>query len=354
MKQLNLHLSKKQKIILIVCILIIIIGGIAGFISHNKYLKEQKIIQNTVETYNISGKEKVFMNGTVVPVKSEKLYSPENYGKVIKININNEQYVEKGTAIFTCEDEEKLKEIKFLKTQISRKKKELEFLDEESRKNVNSEIESLNNKIKELNESLYKTIYAPFDGNVYINDERSFENSNSYIAIIESKDFYVKAQVNERDSYKVKTNQTVQITTVANKQKYYGTISYISSRPYENNNEEQNFGSDSNMTKYKINIKLENQSNLKNGLNTQIVVLCGTDDKKVPYDALEIDGNKKYVYKVVGNKVYKTLVTVSGEKENFVIISKGLKENDVIVKSLVNKKIKDRQEVYINKVMDEL
>lgn len=259
MKRPNLNLNKKQKIVLSICILTITIGGPITTISYINHLKEQKIIQSTVETYDVSGKEKIFMNGKVVPIRSEKLFVSPNQGILDKIHINNEQYVEKGTPIFTCKNQEHLNQIKVLESQISAKKRELPYItDDESKEMINLEIEEMSNTIKELKKSTYSTVYAPFNGRVYINDEIS-EEVNSYVAIIESTEFYVKAQVNERDSYKVKVHQNAEVTTIANKEKYYGSISYISSRPYEGNDGEQSFGVDSNMTKYGLNIKLDNQ-----------------------------------------------------------------------------------------------
>lgn len=349
MKRPNLSLNKKQKIILSIVTIAVTIGGTVTSISYSKQLKEQKIMQSTVEMYDVSGKEKIFMNGKVLPTKSEKLFIYPEHGKLDKIQVNNEQYVEKGTPIFTCKNQEQLKEIKSLESQILIKKRELtSLIDGESKERVNLEIENINNNIKELKKTAYSTVYAPFNGLVYINDEIIGDES-SYVAIIESTEFYVKAQVNERDSYKVKVHQDAEVTTIANKEKHYGSISYISSRPYEGNDEEQSFGSDSNMAKYGLNIKLDNQNNLKSGLNAQIVVSYGTDNKKIPYESLEIDGNKSYVYKIIDNKAYKTDVTVRSENGEFAFISKGLKENDVIIKSLIDKKIEDGQEVYIDR-----
>ena len=352
MKIQKIKLSKKQKIILSILTLGITIGGSVTAISYRKNLKEQKIMESTVEMYDVSGKEKIFMNGIVVPTKSEKLFLSADQGKLDKIQVKNEQYVEKGTPIFTCKNQDKLTEILSLESQLETKKKELSYISDDEDKNMaNIEIEELKNNINELKKTAYSTVYAPFNGRVYINDETIGEES-SYVAIIESTEFYVKAQVNERDSYKVKVHQNAEVTTIANKEKHYGNISYISSRPYEGNGGEQDFGADSNMTKYGLNIKLDTQNNLKSGLNAQIVVEYGTDDKKIPYEALEIDGNKSYVYKIIDNKAYKTEVTVSSENGEFAFISKGLKEDDIIIKSLIDKKIEDGREVYIDRFGD--
>lgn len=350
MKIQKIKLNKKQKIILSILTLGITIGGSVTAISYRKNLKEQKIMESTVEMYDVSGKEKIFMNGIVVPTKSEKLFLSADQGKLDKIQVNNEQYVEKGTPIFTCKNQDKLAEILSLESQLETKKKELSYISDDENKNLaNIEIEELKNNINELKKSAYSTIYAPFNGRVYINDERSTGDEGSHIATIESTEFYVKAQINERDSYKIKVHQNAEVTTIANKEKYYGSISYISSRPYEGADGEQSFGVDSNMTKYGLNIKLDTQSNLKSGLNAQIVVLHGTDDKKIPYEALEIDGDKSYVYKIVDNKALRAQVAISSENGDFAFISKGLEEDDVIIKSLVDKKIEDGQEIYIDR-----
>lgn len=349
MKIQKIKLSKKQKIILSILTLGITIGGSVTAISYRKNLKEQKIMESTVEMYDVSGKEKIFMNGIVVPTKSEKLFLSADQGKLDKIQVNNEQYVEKGTPIFTCKNQDKLTEILSLESQLETKKKELSYISDDENKNMaNIEIEELKNNINKLKKTAYSTVYAPFNGRVYINDETIGEES-SYVAIIESTEFYVKAQVNERYSYKVKVHQNAEVTTIANKEKHYGSISYISNRPYESNDGEQGFGNDSNMTKYGLNIKLDTQNNLKSGLNAQIVIEYGTNDKKIPYEALEIDGDKSYVYKIVDNKALRTQVVVSSENGDFAFISKGLKEDDVIIKSLVGKKIGDGQEIYIDR-----
>lgn len=349
MKIQKIKLNKKQKIIFSILTLGITIGGSVTAISYRKNLKEQKIMESTVEMYDVSGKEKIFMNGIVVPTKSEKLFLSADQGKLDKIQVNNEQYVEKGTPIFTCKNQDKLTEILSLESQLETKKKELSYISDDENKNMaNIEIEELKNNINELKKTAYSTVYAPFNGRVYINDETIGEES-SYVAIIESTEFYVKAQVNERDSYKVKVHQNAEVTTIANKEKHYGSISYISNRPYESNDGEQGFGNDSNMTKYGLNIKLDTQNNLKSGLNAQIVIEYGTDDKKIPYEALEIDGDKSYVYKIVDNKALRTQVVVSSENGDFAFISKGLKEDDIIIKSLVDKKIEDGKEIYIDR-----
>ena len=92
MKIQKIKLNKKQKIIFSILTLGITIGGSVTAISYRKNLKEQKIMESTVEMYDVSGKEKIFMNGIVVPTKSEKLFLSADQGKLDKIQLNNEQY----------------------------------------------------------------------------------------------------------------------------------------------------------------------------------------------------------------------------------------------------------------------
>lgn len=347
MKKINLKVNKKTKVVMSVILITVTAGGAMAAYSYNNHLEQLKIEQKTVETYGVSGKEKIFMNGIVLPIKSKKLFVNPEEGILDEIIVSNEQHVKKGEPIFTCKNQDKLKESSELENQLFKKRKELHSTeDEEIRKNISLEIEELKSNIKELKKNIYSTVYAPFSGKVYIND--SNEDGNSPVATLDSTEFYVKAQVNERDSYKVQVDQDAEVTTIANKSKYYGTITYISSRPYEGSDTDQSFGFDSNMTKYGINIKLNKQENLKSGLNAQIVVSHGTSDKKIPYGALEMEGDKSYVYKIVDNKAVKTEVKVSSENGDFAFISNGLEEDDTIIKSLAGKNIENGQSVYID------
>lgn len=347
---MKINLNKKQKIIVGTIVGLVAVIGITGYKIVSKNIKENKKLESTVDLYPVPGKEKIFMSGKVLPIKSEKLFVGPDQGELNEIKVDNGVYVEKGTTIFTCKNTSQINEISDLNSQISSKKKEKSnALDEESKIIIDSEIKELNNQISKLNKTAYQAVYAPFSGRVYINNEASKNDNSSYIAVIESEDFYVKGQVNEKDSYKIKLNEDVEVTAFATKEKYKGYISYLSERPLDSEELSQDVGSNSGMSQYGLKINLNTQQNLKNGLNVQILALYGGEDKKIPNTAIEKEGSKSFVYKVTGNVAYKTEVKVIEEKEEFVYVSRGVKEGDTIVKDIKTKPIKDGQEVNIGK-----
>ncbi|MGL5315450.1 MAG: efflux RND transporter periplasmic adaptor subunit, partial [Peptostreptococcaceae bacterium] len=262
-----------------------------------------------------------------------------------EIKVEDKAYVEKGAPLFTCKNSSQIKEIESLKSQISDKTKEKSSAsDEEAKKSIDEEIKQLNKQISELNKTAYSTVYAPFSGNVYLNEK---SDDVSYVMTLETIELYIKGQTNERDSYKISVNQGVEITAIATNDKYNGKIIEISNRPYEGEDLSQGYGSDSNMTKYEVKISLDSQGNLKNGLNVQIVALSGTTATKVPNVSVLEEENKYYVYKVKNDVAYKTEVKVLEKKDEYYLIEDGLKENDQIVKDLTIREIEDGEKLYI-------
>lgn len=343
----NMKLSKKQKIIGYITIGVIAIGGFLGYTSIKSNIENQKMMDSRVDLYTVVGKEKIFMNGKITPNKLQKLFVGADQGELNNIKVSNSQYVEKGTALFTCKNKSQINEISTLNTQISEKKKEKQkALNEESKQSIDMEIKELNKQLGVLNKTAYQTVYAPFSGNVYLNNQESRGDASKEVMTIQTNSFYVKAQANERDSYKIAEGKSVEITTLATKAKYNGKITHIGDIPVEGDDLSQGFGNDTGMTQYGVDVSLDNQENLKSGLHVQLVALYGSEDKKIPNEAILKEGNKSYVYKVSNNIASKIEVKVSQVKDGFNLVSRGVVEGDQIIEDLKGKDIKDGQEVF--------
>lgn len=337
-------LGKKQKIVIGITIVALLGGGFYGFININQSIKEKKLEESVVEIYKVPGREKIYMNGKILPVKSERLSVSSEQGELSQIKVENNAYVEKGTPLFTCKNSSQIREIESIKSQVSDKTKEkLKAPDEETKLMIDAEINQLNKQISELNKTAYSTVYAPFSGNIYLNESG---NDKSYVLILETVELYVKGQINERDSYKIGLDQSVEITAVATNDKYNGKIIEISDRPYEGEDLGQNYGSDSGMTKYEVKMSLDSQDNLKHGLNAQIVALSGTTDKKIPNVSVLEESNKYYVFKVKNEVAHKTEIKVKEKKDDYYVVEDGIKENDEIIKDIYGRDIKDKDPVY--------
>ncbi|MGL6105250.1 efflux RND transporter periplasmic adaptor subunit [Romboutsia sp.] len=342
-------LGKKQKIIIGITVVALLGGGIYGFSTISHYIQEKKLEESVVEIYQIPGREKIYMNGKILPIKSEKIVINQEQGELSQIKVENNSYVEKGAPLFTCKNSSQIKEIESLKSQVSDKTEEkANAPDEETKLGIDKEIKQLNKQIAELNKTAYSTVYAPFSGNVYLNEN---SDEKAYVMILETAEFYVKGQINERDSYKIGLNQGVEITALATSDKYNGKIIEISDRPYEGEDLGQNMGSDSGMTKYEVKMSLDSQENLKNGLNAQIVALSGTTDKKVPNVSVLEESNKYYVFKVKNDIAYKTEIKVKEKKDDYYLVEDGINENDKIIKDIYGRDIKDRDKVYTGENM---
>lgn len=348
MKSKNkIKLNNKQKIIMGVTSIALVLGGIYGYIQINKE-KERKMLESSiVDLYQIPGREKIFMNGKLLPLKSQKLSVNAEQGELSEIKVENNSYVEKGAPLFTCKNNSQVKEIDSLKLEIISKNKEKSSApDTESKVAIDAEIKQLNTQVGQLNKTAYSTVYAPFSGKVYLNESTE---ENPFVMTLETIDLYIKGQVNERDSYKIKLNESIEISVVATNDKYRGLITAIADRPYEGEDLGQGMSSDSGMTKYEVKMSIENQKKLKNGLNVQIVALSGTTDKRVPNVSVLEEGDKYYVYKVENEIAKKVEIKVKEKKDDYYLVDSGVKDNDEIIKDVFASDIEDGEKVYTGK-----
>lgn len=349
MKKINFknNLNKKKKIIIGVTSLALIAGGLFGFKIVRENILKKQLMESKVELYEVPGQEKVFLKGKVIPIKSEELFVGEGQGKLDQIKVEDRVFVEKGEPLFTCKNDEQIKEISNLKSQIEKKKKDKNVeIDEEIKKAIDEEIKQLNNQINELNKTAFSTVYAPFSGKAYVNEDRSVGKP---IIILETSEFYVKGQVNERDSYKIKLNQGVEVKAMATNEKYSGKITDIGDRPLSNEELDSVYSSDSGMSQYRVKVSIENQDNLKNGLNVQMTALSGNSNKKIPKTAIVKDIDNYYVYKVENETVYKRQIQVKEEKDDYYLVENGVNEGDEIIIDAVGRNFEDGEKVYTGK-----
>lgn len=342
----KINLSKKQKIILAITIAILGVGGFSGYLSMSQIKKQRIEMENTFGIYTIAGKEKIFMSGKVEPVSVKKIFVNGENGELDKLIVANGKYVTKGTPLFTCKNKSQINEISSLNSQIAQKKKEKQnAVDEESKQSIEMQIKELNSQVSILNKTAYSTVYAPFAGNVYLNDKATEGDTTQPVLTLQTDDFYIKAQVNERDSYKIKLNQLVEVTALATKQNYNGKILNINNIPLEGENLNQGFSDENGMSQYGVDISLESQENLKSGLHVQLIALYGSEYRKIPSTAILKENDKTYVFKLEGSLVNKKEIKVVQEKDGYALVSSGIKENAQIIEDIVDRKILDGQEI---------
>ncbi|MGH4051925.1 MAG: efflux RND transporter periplasmic adaptor subunit [Clostridium sp.] len=118
---------KKKHIIFISIIGLIIIFGIIAYVfKNNKDLASSK--SESIALYTIPTREKVFVNGIIVPEKTENIYKDESKGSINKVSITDEQIVKKGAALFTYKNDlitDQIDEANQLLTTSNKQKKKL-------------------------------------------------------------------------------------------------------------------------------------------------------------------------------------------------------------------------------------
>ncbi|WP_194191500.1 efflux RND transporter periplasmic adaptor subunit [Clostridium chrysemydis] len=363
---------KKKYIGIIVCAVVIIAATIGMVLLKNSSSKKDA----KIETITIPSVEKVFINGKVVPNESKKIYLDIASGEVSSVSVKNGETVKKGDVLFTYKNDKldtqikdlelQLKSAKEQKSDLLKKKDELdkkakedkEKLEKLKNESLNSgkvpealegvnpiagnisgdsidtnaidkQINLLENQIKNLKSSKYKEVTAPINGIVTINKDN--QNVQEPYMIIGSSDLYVDGVVNEKDQQKVKKDQKVDVSILANNKNIKGKIISVSDIP-ENSAASLDPKSSQNMSFYKVDIDLDSQKGIVDGFHVQATVNLDEKDITIPKSAVLDDNGKKYVYIVSDNKLKKAFVTVAEDKDNY-IVKEGLNSGDKVVKT---------------------
>ncbi|CEN92799.1 efflux RND transporter periplasmic adaptor subunit [Paraclostridium sordellii] len=347
----SIKLSKKQTIIGGIVVISIFAGGftIVKKVQGNK--QSEAVMQATPEIYTVPGKEKIFVNGKIVPAKKEDFSVDGEKGILDTIKVEDGQNVEQGQQLFICKNETVISEIEDLKEQIKVKENEknnLNNLEEEQKKSIDLEIGQMNNKIKSLESKAYQTVYAPFSGKIYINEKTQNGEQSPSLTTLETNEFYIKGQASEQDLSKINIDQEVDILVYSTQEKFKGKVTSIGERPSTDQNE-GNMSGNQNMSYYDIKISfLENQdlSKVKNGFHVQSTIEASNNKIKVPYTALIQEDEKKFVYKVIDGIVYKQEVKAEEVTDEFATIVEGVGENDEVIRYSDDKGIKEGQNIY--------
>jgi HlyD family secretion protein len=343
-----IKLSKKRAIIGGIVVIVLCIGGFVVLKNNNKVNAGEEVTA-TPEIYTVPGKEKIFVNGKVVPVKSEDFFVDSEKGELDNIKVENGQNVENGTPLFTCKNSSAISEADELKEQIKTKEDEKNNTEDEIlKKSIESEISQLNRQVKKLEEKSYSTVHAPFSGKVYINEQAQGENQTPSIMTLESEEFYIKGQASEQDLSKVNLNQEVEVLVYSTKENLKGKITHIGDRPSTDQSGTDMMGNQ-NMSYYDIKISfIENQDlkNVKNGFHVQNTIEVSNKKVKVPYTALIQEDEKRFIYKVIDGIIYKQEVKTEETTDEFAVITEGVGEEDEVIRYANDENIKEGESIY--------
>lgn len=347
----SINLDKKKAIIgglVLIAVFIAVFLGIKIKNNISNANREAKV----PEIYTVPKKEKILIDGKVMPAKSKDFFGEHNKGNIDSIAVEDGQKVTEGQTLFTYKNESIVPEIDTLKERVTTKEEQLKTTQEEIlKKDIEEEITQLNNQIKELEAKSSESVEAPFAGNIYLNNQTSSENQSIPIMTLDSESFHVKGQASEQDLSKINLNQEVQVMVHSTKEKFKGKLSFIGERPSTDKITSKK-DSNPNLSYYDIKVNfLENQDlkNIKNGFHVQTTIEVLNNPIKVPYTSLVQEDEKRFVYKVIDGIVYKQEVKTGETNSEFAIITEGVGENDKIIKYGNNKAIKEGENIYPSK-----
>lgn len=342
---MKFDIKNKKVLVVIAVISALSIGGIAlnnkSKDNINNYTESQ-----FVELYSVSGGEKVYINGTITPKKTETYYRDSSLGEIEKVNVNSGEIVDKGYLLYSYKNTQKEEEVKENEVELKSKEADLVLLKKNPEENVvdikvlQKEISALKNKITKLKSEIITKVTAPFSGVVYLEDELNTADNQGAFLTIDSKEYYVEGIINERDLSKVKNGMGTNIHVFSLEEDRSGKVTYISKRPISLGAEQ------SNLSQYKVRIEFDNQENLVSGFHVQAKIDISNEKIEIPVSAIFTEEEQQYVLVEEDGFARKQAIEAEIiENDTLATVISGLSYNDTIVKDVENSNLKDGDEI---------
>lgn len=230
-------------------------------------------------------------------------------GEIDYLNVKVGDYVSKGSKLFSIKSNEEIEnEIKKLKL----------------------DIESVEKNIANLKEKgvAPQTIYAPFDGEINIEDEiavGSQININSVLGSITNYSaFKLVLTVDELDIPIVKVGQKVKISAEAYPDEFFeGEVTKIASQGEYTNG----------VSTFKVEVSIKDPKELKSGMtaNAKILVAKAENTLLIPIETLIEKNDKEYIKLQTTEGSKEVEISTGLNNENYIEVLSGVKEGQNVV-----------------------
>ncbi|MCQ6522955.1 MULTISPECIES: efflux RND transporter periplasmic adaptor subunit [Bacillus] len=381
MLQNQVHTSnKKKRIIVSVIILIAIVAAINIFVLQST--KKGEVKTGTVSFEKVSERKlnnTKLISGQVKPGNIEGFYTDSTKGKVKDITVKEGQEVEKGTKLFSYDNEEinlKMKQAeldqKMADMRYNQSKKKIDSLKQEIKKTKDSGatteiINPLEEQLNELEmqqkttelekekgklqaEELKKqqkelTIYSNFAGVVQKLDKDAAQSSSqavggqgkAFLQIASKDPFQIQGTLTELQKSQIQKDQTFTVTAKANnKKKWTGKITEVSEFPTSAEMAQAGGVGEAtqNMSQYTYKASLDSQDGLSPGYHVSLQVNLG--NKKmvaVPTKSIVEKGDDAFVYVEDKGKLRKQNVKKGSTDGDWTEIVEGVTAGQKVVKN---------------------
>ena len=381
MLQNQVHTSnKKKRIIVSVIILITIVAAINIFVMQST--KKGEVKTGTVSFEKVSERKlnnTKLISGQVKPGNIEGFYTDSTKGKVKDITVKEGQEVEKGTKLFSYDNEEinlKMKQAeldqKMADMRYNQSKKKIDSLKQEIKKTKDSGatteiINPLEEQLNELEmqqkttelekekgklqaEELKKqqkelTIYSNFAGVVQKLDKDAAQSSSqalggqgkAFLQVASKDPFQIQGTLTELQKSQIQKDQTFTVTAKANnKKKWTGKITEVSEFPTSAEMAQAGGMGEAtqNMSQYTYKASLDSQDGLSPGYHVSLQV--NLENKKmvaVPTKSIVEKDDDAFVYVEDKGKLRKQNVKKGSTDGDWTEITEGVTVGQKVVKN---------------------
>lgn len=305
---------------------------------------------NNVSMYTIPSSDKIFINGVVSPLESATYKHSSEHGIMENVKVQSGEYVDKGYHMFSYRDTAKEESVASKEKEIASIEEEIKELQTNSIDNrqqilyLSNKVKEIKSEIDELKSQVVTNVYAPFSGEIHIENTSTDSEKEELTIMLDSKEYYLDGEVNEQDYSKLNLNSSTDVYLYSTKEVKSGTISYISKRPKATVDEETR---KSNLSKYEVKIKFADAKGLVNGYHGQAKIETLAKEIKIPVTAIKKEDDKYYVLvDEMGVAKKREIETSFAETDATAVVKSGLSENEMIVENIKESKIKDGDLLY--------
>lgn len=347
---------KKIKLIIT---MIAVFGGIAAVLMYNKSKIEARTKSNEIEAYAVTLSEvrkdvinkSLEMIGTITGDNDVAIVS-EASGRVVKVNAKVGDYKPAGSVLFQLDDELKYAAFKTAEVSYEKAKKDFERFEilkkEKSITDTQYENARLAYQSAEAQYIAAKRQYSdtkittPIAGVVTAKnvDIGNFVNTGAVVAnVVNISKLKVKVNVAEKDVFKLKAGDKVEITTdVYPGIKFEGKIETISSK-----------GDEAHTYPVEVTLMNSQKNPLKAGMFGRVSFISAANKERllIPREALVGSIKDPKVFTVDNQTARLKEITIGAAFDNYLEVLSGLNEGEKIVTNGQNN-LKDNNPVIIS------
>ncbi|GIV44346.1 MAG: MexH family multidrug efflux RND transporter periplasmic adaptor subunit [Bacteroidia bacterium] len=315
-------------------VVVVLKGNKEKIESRQKPPKQLAIPVNVTTIQRQLIKDKLVMTGTSSSFKEVTVMS-ETQGRILSMNVEVGQKVSAGQVIAVVDEELKVAQLKTAQANLEKAQKDLErfetLLKEKAATEYQVEGAKLQVKLAEAQYIVAKRqvedskIKSPVSGTVImkmLETGMMVGPASPVVTIADLSQIKVRVNVPEKDVYKLKINQTVEVSFEAiGKQKFNGKIYTIADKADEAHT-------------FLVEILVPNpQGIIKAGMFATVDFQLPSERNAMLIPRKAIDGSLKTptVYVAQGNKAIKKEVVLGVEKDTYVEVVNGLDESDLVI-----------------------